>query len=51
MIMTQGNLPALLERPLVAAFLLLGVISLAVPIVLARLRARGKPLELEQEVS
>lgn len=51
MIMTQGNPVTLIERPIVAIFLVLAAISMAVPIVLARLRARGRRIELEQEVS
>jgi putative tricarboxylic transport membrane protein len=49
MIMTQGNLYALLERPIVMVFLALTVISLLVPYIIKRLRFRGKKVELESE--
>jgi len=49
MIMTQGNLVALLERPIVFAFLVLTAASLLWPFILKRLRFRGKAVSLEQE--
>jgi putative tricarboxylic transport membrane protein len=49
MIMTQGNLLAIVERPIVLAFLILTVASLVWPLILKRLRFRGKAVVLEQE--
>jgi putative tricarboxylic transport membrane protein len=49
MIMTQGNLLVLLERPIVSTFLILAVISMTVPIVLQQIRLRGRRIELEGE--
>jgi putative tricarboxylic transport membrane protein len=49
MIMTQGNLMSLLERPIVSTFLLLAVISMSVPLILQRYRFRGRRVELESE--
>ncbi|OGA44737.1 MAG: hypothetical protein A3F74_19795 [Betaproteobacteria bacterium RIFCSPLOWO2_12_FULL_62_58] len=51
MIMTQGNLHWLLERPIVVFFLALTLISLTAPLVMRRLRFGGKPVKLEQEES
>jgi putative tricarboxylic transport membrane protein len=51
MIMTQGNLLALLERPIVLTFVALTVISLAGPFLLRRLRFRGQAVRLDQEQS
>ena len=51
MIMTQGNLHWLLERPIVVFFLALTLLSLAAPYVMRRLRFGGKPVKLEQEES
>jgi putative tricarboxylic transport membrane protein len=49
MIMTQGNLLAIVERPIVLAFLILTVASLVWPLILKRLRFRGKAVVIEQE--
>ncbi|MBI3067923.1 MAG: tripartite tricarboxylate transporter permease [Betaproteobacteria bacterium] len=49
MIMTQGNAVTLLERPIVVAFLALAVVSMAAPIILQRVRFRGKAVALEEE--
>lgn len=49
MIMTQGNLLSLLERPIVSAFLVLAVISMSVPLILQSYRFRGRRVELESE--
>ena len=51
MIMTQGNLLALLERPIVLTFVVLTLLSLAGPALLRRLRFRGRSIRLEQEQS
>jgi putative tricarboxylic transport membrane protein len=51
MIMTQGNLLAVLERPIVVVFLVLTLASLVWPLILQRLRFRGKAVVLEQEQS
>ena len=47
--LTQGDLTRIVERPIVAAFLVLAVVAMAAPMVMARLRFRGKRIELEQE--
>ncbi|MCW5575282.1 MAG: tripartite tricarboxylate transporter permease [Burkholderiales bacterium] len=49
MIMSQGNLLALLDRPIVVVFLVLTVVFLCVPVILKRLRFRGRKVELETE--
>ena len=49
MIMSQGNLLVLLERPIVVAFLALTAVLLLAPLILRRLRFRGKQVELETE--
>ncbi len=49
MIMSQGNPLALLDRPIVAAFLVLTAIFLCAPAILKRLRFRGRKVELETE--
>jgi putative tricarboxylic transport membrane protein len=49
MIMSQGNLLVLLERPIVAAFLLLTILFLCLPLILQRLKFRGRKVELETE--
>jgi putative tricarboxylic transport membrane protein len=49
MIMTQGNLLSLVERPIVSTFLVLAVISMSVPLILQRYRFRGRRVELESE--
>jgi putative tricarboxylic transport membrane protein len=49
MIMTQGNLPALLERPIVVVFLTLTLVTLCAPYIIRRLRFRGRKVELESE--
>jgi putative tricarboxylic transport membrane protein len=49
MIMSQGNLLQLVERPIVAAFLVLTVLFLCLPMILRRLRFRGRKVELETE--
>lgn len=41
----------LVERPILAAFLVLAVIAMATPMVLERLRFRGQMIELEQDNS
>jgi TctA family transporter len=51
MIMTQGNLLQLFERPIVVAFMALTFVSLCGPLVVRRLRFRGKAVTLEQEQS
>ncbi len=47
MIMTQGNLVAALDRPIVVFFLALTVLSLAAPAILSRLRFRGGAVKVE----
>ncbi|MDP1672738.1 MAG: tripartite tricarboxylate transporter permease [Burkholderiales bacterium] len=49
MIMSQGNPLALLDRPIVVAFLVLTAIFLCAPVILKRLRFRGRKVELETE--
>ncbi|MCE3000947.1 MAG: tripartite tricarboxylate transporter permease [Betaproteobacteria bacterium] len=49
MIMSQGNLLVLLERPIVAAFLLLTLLFLCLPLILQKLRFRGRKVQLETE--
>jgi putative tricarboxylic transport membrane protein len=49
MIMTQGNLHWLLERPIVVCFLVLTLVSLTGPYILRRLRFRGAAVKLERE--
>jgi len=49
MIMSQGNLSVLLERPIVSTFLVLAVISMTVPLILQHYRSRGKKIELEDD--
>ena len=51
MIMTQGDLLRMVERPIVAAFLVLALIAMAAPIVMARQRFRGQKIELERDDS
>ena len=51
MIMTQGNLGALVTRPIVTSFLALAFVSMSVPIILQYLRSRGRSIELEEEQS
>jgi len=51
MIMTQGNLGALVTRPIVTSFLALALVSMSVPIILQYLRSRGRSIELEEEQS
>ena len=51
MIMTQGNLGALVTRPIVTSFLALAVVSMSVPIILQYLRSHGRSIELEEEQS
>jgi len=49
MIMTQGNLLIMLERPIVVFFLLLTLAGLIAPFVIRRLRYAGKPVQLESD--
>ncbi len=49
MIMSQGNLLALLDRPIVVAFLVLTVVLLFAPHIIRRLKFRGRRVELESE--
>jgi len=49
MIMTQGNLWKVLDRPIVIAFIALTLLSLMGPFIIGRLRMGGKPVELESE--
>ena len=49
MIMTQGNLWMLLERPIVVFFVVLTLASMIGPFIISRLRFAGKPVELESE--
>lgn len=49
MIMSQGNLLILLERPIVVVFLVLTVIFLFAPQIIQRLRFRGRKVALETE--
>ncbi|MDP1537386.1 MAG: tripartite tricarboxylate transporter permease [Burkholderiales bacterium] len=49
MIMSQGNLLALLDRPIVVAFLVLTVTFLFAPYIIRRLKFRGRKVELESE--
>lgn len=49
MIMTQGNLWTLLERPIVVFFLVLTLVSLIGPFIIRRLRFAGRRVELESE--
>jgi putative tricarboxylic transport membrane protein len=49
MIMTQGNIHRIVERPIVATFLLLAVVAMTAPILLRQMRFRGKPVEIEGE--
>ena len=51
MIMTQGDIVRIIERPIVAAFLLLALVAMAAPIILERIRFRGKRIELERDDS
>jgi putative tricarboxylic transport membrane protein len=51
MIITQGDFYRIIERPITASFLVLGVVSLVVPLILERARARGKDVQIEQEES
>jgi putative tricarboxylic transport membrane protein len=51
MIITQGDFYQIIERPIVASFLVLGVVSLVVPLMLDRARAKGKNVQIEQEDS
>ena len=48
MIMTQGNLWQLLERPIVLFFVILTLTGLTAPYLIRRLRFKGKPVELDQ---
>jgi putative tricarboxylic transport membrane protein len=49
MIMTQGDLFLLLERPIVVVFLVLTAVSLCAPWAMRRLRFRGRRVKLETE--
>jgi putative tricarboxylic transport membrane protein len=49
MIMTQGDLWVLLERPIVLFFVVLTFAGLAGPYIIRRLRFRGKTVELERQ--
>jgi putative tricarboxylic transport membrane protein len=49
MIMTQGNLWLLLERPIVVFFVALTLASLFGPLIIRRLRYAGRKVELESE--
>jgi putative tricarboxylic transport membrane protein len=49
MIITQGDFYRIAERPIVASFLVLGLVSLFVPALLDRARAKGKNVQIEQE--
>ncbi len=49
MIMTQGNLHWLLDRPIVVVFLALTLLSLAMPYLLKFLRFRGQNIQIERE--
>jgi putative tricarboxylic transport membrane protein len=49
MIMTQGDLVGLLERPIVSTFLILALISMVVPMILQHYRLRGRKVEFEGE--
>lgn len=49
MIMSQGNLLTLLDRPIVVVFLALTVIFLFAPQIIRRLRFRGRKVALETE--
>jgi putative tricarboxylic transport membrane protein len=49
MIMTQGNLWMLLERPIVVFFVFLTLVSLIGPLIIRRLRFAGKQVKLESE--
>lgn len=51
MIMTQGDVLRMVERPIVDCFLVLALLAMAAPIVLARLRFRGQRIELERDES
>jgi hypothetical protein len=41
----------IVERPIVAAFLALALVAMAMPVIMARLRFRGLRIELEQDES
>ena len=49
MIITRGDFLVVIERPIVATFLVLAVLAMAIPLILQRLRVQGKPVQLEQE--
>jgi putative tricarboxylic transport membrane protein len=49
MIMTQGDLLRIVERPIVAVFLVLALAAMSFPLVMAHLRFRGRTIELEQD--
>ncbi len=51
MIITQGNIHRIVERPIVATFLVLAVVAMVVPLLLRRARLQGKRVEIEQEQS
>jgi putative tricarboxylic transport membrane protein len=51
MIITQGDFYRIVERPITASFLVLGVVSLVVPLILERARTKGKNVQIEQEES
>jgi putative tricarboxylic transport membrane protein len=51
MIMTQGDVLRIVERPIVASFLVLALIAMSAPIIMARLRFQGKRVALEQDES
>jgi putative tricarboxylic transport membrane protein len=51
MIMTQGNLLLLLERPIVVFFLVLTALGLLVPFLVRRARFNGEPVQLEREAA
>jgi putative tricarboxylic transport membrane protein len=49
MIITRGDFLVVLERPIVATFLVLAVVAMVVPLILQRVRLQGKPVQLEQD--
>lgn len=49
MIISQGDMLRIVERPITAVFLMLAVVAIVAPLILGRLRKRGKPIDFESE--
>lgn len=51
MIMTQGDIFRIMERPIVASFLMQALVAMAAPAILEKIRFRGQRIKLERDGS